>query len=231
MKRALVAVLFGCLTVGTGSLAMAFDNDQAAITVHLSPIPGGAKACDNAPTVDSKTIVSRLDAPNFCNDAGETEFSVWLLICNGSDSTGIAGAEFGIEYGPGLLLSTWSRCVDQDFPENNWPDSGTGNTVVWSLVTNCQNTNSEPFVPKTVVAIIGHLRAFVYGPEILQITPKPNSGDAKVADCDGAEESIFGQVPSHLGAAGFCYDGYNPCGLPTPVENKTWGAIKSGFGG
>lgn len=228
MKRALVAVLFGCLTLGFASLAIAADNDQAGIALHVGPVVSKLP-CDNAPALTAATIQSAAAGAN------TDSYTVYVLVCNGSDSTGVSGAEFGIDYNgnpsAGVDADGWTACGDLEFPNSNWPDANTGNIVTFNPGSNCQNTPSEPFVPQTVIAILGALDVTAYTPDILSVIPRPVTGFAKVSDCNGAEDDLLdlgGSEPSHLGQAEFGLgSGYNPCGLPTPVENTTWGAIKN----
>ena len=227
MKRALIGLLFGCLTMGIASISFAGDNQQAAIAVHVGPSVTKLP-CQNQPVLTSATMSTQA--------CGAGEYNAWLLVCNGSDSTGVAGAEFGIQYdglsGSGIDVNQWSLCGDLEFPQANWPSSGEGTIITFEPSTNCQNTNSEPFVPKTVIAILGVLNVSVYSPDALSIIPRTTQFDtkAKVADCDSAEDDLTLLAPSHLGIAEFCAGpGYNPCGLPTPVEPTTWGAIKGAY--
>lgn len=236
MKRALVAILTGCMTLGVASLAMAYDNDQAAIVAHVTP--AGAFDCNTLPGLTSGSIVTQASDGGCVGGVG-SQWDVWLVVCNGSDSTGVRGAEFGIDYNPdpygGIYVANWTLCADQDFPDANWtPGGGTSSpasdVVTW-IPENCQITNSEPFVPKTVIAVMGVLNVWLYSPDRLQIIPKPQSGRAEIADCDGAQETILLPGPSHLGYSDFCLSaGYNPCGLPTAVEPTTWSRLKQ-FGG
>jgi hypothetical protein len=234
MKRALVAILFGCMTLGLASLAMAFDNDQAAIVAHITPhlsqvcTPG---AQGGGMGLTGNTLVTGVNDGSGCNDnIGGARWDVWLLVCNGSDSLGVRGAEFGITYNPdpfgGLYGIGWNLCADQNFPEPGWPSPDRGNTITW-IPASCQIQNSEPFVPQTVIAVMGSVDMITYDPDVLQIIPKPLSGRAEIADCNGAQESILGNSPSHLGFSEWCLGpGYNPCGLPTATEPTTWGRLK-----
>ena len=238
MKRALIGLLLSCfMTMGLSAIVFAGgDNDRAAISVHITPIVI-KNICDNQPTPTADTMVT--EWPTDCmNPAG---YSIWILVCNASDSTGIAGMEFGIDYdgmvGSGIDVDAWTMCALAEYPEGDgeqgpaldWPAAGTGNIIVWDRLADCQNTLSQEYVPYTVVAIGGVLNVSVYSPDQLSITPRPTSGFAKVANCASAEDRIDGLTPSHLGIGGFCLSGYNPCGLPTPVEQTTWGRVKQQY--
>jgi len=230
MKRALLVLICGCLVVGVAPAVYAgVTNASACISTHIGPsitkLP-----CDNQPSLNRFNIVTRVDVGVNCLDE---DWNIWLLVCNGSDSLGIAGMEFGIDYdgalGSGMDVNAYTLCGDLEFPNPNFPDAGTGNIITWIPQTNCQDQNSEPFVAGSVIAIGGVLNVQLYSPDQLSITPRPVSGFAKVADCNSAETNITGLVPSHLGVAGFCMPGYNPCFAPTPVEDTTWGRLKGKY--
>jgi hypothetical protein len=236
MKRALIGLLLGCLmTMGLSSIALAGgDNWQAAISVHITPMIQKLP-CNTPPSPIAATMVTDVSC------TAPEGYSVWILVCNGSDSTGIAGMEFGIDYdgalASGIDVDSWNLCADLEFPEGDgsggpaadWPEAGTGTIITWDRLLNCQDISSEPYVPHTVVAIGGVLNVWGYGPDQLVITTRPVSGFAKVANCKASEDRIDGMVPSHLGIAGFCLPGYNPCGLPTAVEPTTWGRVKQQY--
>ncbi len=244
MKRALVVLLFGCLTLGVASLAVAdpdITNFQAAISVHVTPVVTKNVCTTNQPHPTSATMVTDVQDPNGCTGGlGSSDYSIWILVCNANDSTGIAGMEFGISYDgaatSGIDVQNWSLCGDLDFPSGGsdgqptWPADGSGNIITWAYDTNCQQTLSEPYVPNTVVAIGGALNVSLYSPDLFSITPRPVSGFLKVANCHRAETNLTGVVPSHAGAASFCTGGsYNPCGAPTPAKETTWGKIKQQY--
>jgi hypothetical protein len=233
MKRALVALLFGCMALGLTSLAYAGNNSQASIVLHVAPYVQ-KNQCTSVGPLTNATIVT--EATCDTTDA----FTVYLLVCNGSGNedpanpgTGVAGLQCGITYdgmvGAGVDVDSWTLCADLDFPDANWPNAGGGTTITWDPNTNCQIQNSEPYVPNTVIAVAGAFNVFLNGPDVMAVIPRPVDGRAKVADCNAAEDDITGKVPSQLGQAGFCLTGYNPCGLPTPVENTTWGNIKKSY--
>lgn len=234
MKRALVAVLFGCMTLGFASLAFAGNNIQASIALHVGAYTQ-KNVCTAAGPLTNGTMA-------FDNIAPFGNYSVYLLVCNGSDRdlenpsalrTGVAGFQCGIDYngavGAGVDVFGWTLCANQEFAQPGWPASGTGNTITWAPATDCQDVNSEPYVPGTVIAIGGVFAVEVLSPDFMSVIPRPVDGKAKVADCNAAEDDITFNTPSQLGIAGFGLPGYNPCGLPTPVQNSTWGGIKKAY--
>jgi hypothetical protein len=231
MKRILVPLLAGCSTLVLSAPAPAGNNSQASIAVHIGP--GTQKnLCDAAGSLTASTVVSEVQ-PGNCGTG--LDYNVYVLVCNGSsvgnfvpEGTGVAGAEFGIQYGPGLTIQASARCADLDFPSADWPDPGSGTVATFSD-TNCQSAPSEPFVPNSTIALLYGFNVFLTGPEQFSITARPASGLAQVADCDAVEDDITSEAPSHLGIGGFCASGYSPCGLPTPVEESTWGRVKSQF--
>ncbi len=219
MKRFLSTVVMGSvLAVALAGNASAFDNSQAGIALHVGSVTS-KNAC-SLPGLKANTI--NYQEPS--SSPGRFYYT-YLLVCNASDSTGIKGVECGIQYqNPTIQVYNWNLCATLEFPSTGWPNSGGGNLVTWNA---CQNTNTEG-TRYTVIAVAGYFYMGAYGPSTMSVTPRPNSGFAKVADCSAREDDLTLAFPSHLGVAGFAgQGGYNPCGAPTPVQNSTWGAIKS----
>ena len=187
-------------------------------------MPGAASPPCN-PGVTAPTLVYQTPQSSPANF-----FWTYLLTCNGSDSTGIAGMEMGIQYPTSIQVYNWVSCANLQFPDGIWPNSGGSNLLTWTLA-NCNNDRSEPAVPRTVIAIGGYFYMGAYGPSQMFVTPRPVSGRAKVADCSSREDDLTFAVPSHLGVAGFAgAAGYNPCGAPTAVAPSTWSGIKTLIG-
>lgn len=223
MKGIVSTVLLGALVAGLAGSASAFDNKQAGIALHIIPANSlpAPQACN--PPVTAPTLVYQTPGNSQNNDF----FWTYLLVCNGSDSTGVAGMEMGVSYPPSIVFYNWVACSDLQFPDGVWPNSGGSNLLTWTLA-NCNNDRSEPGVPRTVIAIGGYFYMGAYGPSQLSVIPRPVSGRAKVADCSSREDDFTFAVPSHLGVAGFAgAPGYNPCGAPTPVQESTWSKVKS----
>jgi hypothetical protein len=236
MKRALSTVILGSLVAialaSPASAQFVFDNDQAAIALHIGDVTS-KNVC--SPSVTAATM--RVDAP-LSGPSGPFYYS-YLLVCNGSDSTGIQGMECGIDYQGGfapaggafpISVFSWTLCGNLEFPFTGWPAPGGSNLITWTDA-NCNIEQSEPGVPRTVIAIGGYFYMGAYGPSTMSVIPRPASGRAKVADCSAREDDITTLFPSHLGVAGFGAPGtgYNPCGAPTPTRATTWGGVKSLF--
>ena len=220
MKGFVSTVLLGALVVGLAGSAAAFDNKQAGIALHITPAQVGPTNCN--PPVTAPTLVYQ--TPSVSPDQF---YWTYLLVCNGSDSTGIAGMEMGVQY-PGVIqIYNWISCSDLQFPDGIWPNSGGSNLLTWTLA-NCHLDRSEPAVPRTVIAIGGYFYMGAYGASQMSVIPRPVSGRAKVADCASREDDFTFAIPSHLGVAGFGgAAGYNPCGAPTAVAPTTWSGIKN----
>jgi hypothetical protein len=230
MKRALVGLLLGCvLMMGVTVVAMAGDNTQAGIAFHVTTYVDKDPCGTGLPSVLNYTLVD--EVPSF---APGDQFSVWVLVCNGSDSVGVSAIEYGLDYDgnplSGVDINSFTDCTDLSYPMDNWPEPASGTINIWTYNNHCQTTNSQPYVPKTVIAIAGMFNVQVYSPDQFALTPRPVSGVASVVGCDLAQDNIApGPVPSHLGIAGFGAPGYSPCGAPTPTEQTTWGKIKTQY--
>jgi hypothetical protein len=161
MKRALLGLLVGCLTLGLASVVMAGNNDQAGVSLHVTKPPTKATRCDaDAPSWHKQGGRAIDPRGKSCFQGQTGDFDVWVVVCNGSDSIGVAGVEFGINYDgaqfSGIDVSAWRNCGDLEFPQAGWPDAGTGNIVTWDpdggpnpipggppIPPNCQNQPAE----------------------------------------------------------------------------------------
>lgn len=255
MKRALLGLLVVSLTFGVSSVALAGGNPNAGVGLHITNPPAKATTCvGDAPTFGQqggKKIVTK-GLP--CTSGQYGSFDVWVLVCNGSDSLGVAGVEYGLEYdgsnGAGVDVLSWRLCGDLEFTSGNYPAAGSGNIVTWEPSLNCQNTpaefhgtggggqgdtdpNGKLPVPGSVIAVAGVLRVNVTGADVMEITPRPVSGRLKVADCTAAENDLTNAMVSRAGVAAFCsnFNGYNFCakGALQGEQTTTWGKIKSQY--
>lgn len=234
MKRALFATVLGaCFSVVLGAgAALAFDNNQAAIALHIAPAGGSC----TVPGLRGATLNQQT---NMLSNPGTGPFYyVYLLACNASDSTKVGGIECGIQYQgefnelgnptQPLVVFGWTRCSTFDFQSTGWPAPGGGNVMTWDAL-NCPGTRSEPLVKYSVIAIGGYFYVGAYAPSTMYVTPRPVTGSAAVSDCQARVDFVHGLIPTHLGSAGFGTVGFNPCGAPTPVQNSTWSTIKGQY--
>jgi hypothetical protein len=231
MKRALLGLLVACTTLGLASVALAGENANAGISLHITKPTAKAVQCVAFSAADNAT--DPFDTKGQPCSGGTASFDVWVVICNGSDSVGLAGAEFGIEYdgasGSGVDVEAWKTCADLEFPQDDWPASGSGNLVTWA---DCQMENlvQNPPQARTAYAVAGVFSVSVYGQDQMEVTPRPVSGRMKVADCLAVEDDITDALVARGGIATFCTNrqGYNYCkGKNLPGGDTTWGKLKS----
>jgi hypothetical protein len=241
MKRALLGLLVACSTLGLASVALAGENANAGISLHLTSPTNKAANCTTSFTYKTsgndpfKYKTKDTECPG-----GESDWVCWLVVCNASDSVGVAGAEFGLDYdgadGSGADIEGWKLCADLEFPMDGWPAAGTGNLVTWEPSLNCQRNQLYPGVAGSGFAVIGYVNVHTYGSDVMEIVGRQVTGYLKVADCNAVEDdltSVSGggkNIVERGGRASFCGGGHpysyckrnNLAGGPT-----TWGAIKS----
>lgn len=222
MKRVLASVIVaGLATVAFATSSHAGANANAKIQLHVLGTTAKAQCTRTAATPACQSVIT--NAPVGGN------YYTYLLVTDGNQAAGIAGVQFGIVYPAGWFVE-WHICATLEFAMAGFPQSGTGDLVTWDSTTRCQR--SEPGGAGTgVVAPAGYFYMTPYTPGVMQVVPRQADNVAKVADCTAAEDVVEGggvvRTPSHLGAAGFPSGGFNPCGLVTPVQSTTWGAVKS----
>jgi len=239
MKRALLGLLVGCMTLGLASAAMAGENAQAGISLHITK-PAAKTVCGEMPyNAGTSNPFTTFAKPCTATDI----WNVWVVVCNASDSLGVAGAEFGIEYdaatGSGVDVTQWQLCADLQFQSDFWPEAGSGNLVTWEPDINCQTAaldvaNPGPF---PAYAIVGLFSVTTWGKDQMEVTTRPSSGRMKVADCLAQEDDITGALVARGGIAMFCGSpakrkGYDYCqtGSLNDIEESTWGRIKAQYG-
>jgi len=232
MKRALASVIAaGIATAALSTVSFAGPNADANIELHILGL-----TTKNACTRNS-ALQGGFTQPNcdqLVNEAGLGYFYVHVLVTDGDAAAGVAGMQFGIQYGSGMLdgvgidIFDWFLCATLEFPQPAplWPNNGGGTLITWDSTNRCQQF--EPGgVGTGVVANAGYFYMGAYGPATFQITVRPVDGFAKVASC-AAEEDDLG--PGDLGAATFGIGpqtGYSPGCDVVPTVNTTWSSVKS----
>lgn len=155
-----------------------------------------------------------------------------MIASPDSYTSPICGVQTGIAYdtdGPGnpkLEVVSWHACSDLEFPGDDWPASGSGNTMTWA----------ENF--STDINVAGYFEVVAHGPATMSIIPWPNTGETKIANCMAREYAL--EVPPDRlgwvswGNAGFgvdtdgCNPVLGPCqGGTVPARPSTWGRLKA----
>jgi hypothetical protein len=254
MKRALLGLLIGCLTVVFAGTALAGQNTEAGIAIHIGKKLAVTKGdvCAQAPDFFTGGVPQGADlfkvkdsnCPTQGDPMNPVVFDIWVVVCGANDSVGIAGIEYGLEYdfasGSGVDVQSWASCTDLQFPNTGFPFlPNTGNIQTWDRFNNCQRTaqvttqgSRSEVVPNTVFAVAGWARVAVRGSDAISVIPRPITGKLKVADCESKEDDLTGRIESR-GSATFCSNrfGYNPCSARNlATEESTWGRIKTLFG-
>lgn len=247
MKRVLASIIVaGMAVTAMSSTSFAGANANAKIQLHLAGLTTKAQCTRTVARPACAGIVTH-------GDLYPAVYFAYVLITDGDATAGLAGLQFGIQYGStkndavGVDIFGWTLCATLEFqqPTPVWPENGGGNLITWDMTNVCQRF--EPGGAGTgVVADAGYFYLGAYSAADMYITERPVDGMSKVADCSAAEDNIEGSGngtntqnepvyhnPSHLGSLGFGagHNGYSPCGLNTPVENTTWSAVKSLYNG
>jgi len=235
MKRlnviALVALVAG---IGAGG-AEGATYTHAKLALHLT----------HPPSKNTTAIICGTESPVGLNIAcssyvvdGTTgaSYSLYVVLAgaNAADTSeaiaaGTKGVTFGINYNgatsAGVDVTGWTSCADLEFG-NDWPNAGGGNVLTW---VECQ---THDVAPDGVHVVVGALAIYAYSADVFTITPNNKLGvpAMQAADCSGAQWDIIpGNVsrvsfdPTHPG----CNACITPCGVP--VEQSTWGKIKSRY--
>lgn len=247
MNCALAVDEDGFVYAGTSSGIVKFDNHaqsegpperlephDGAILLHVGSAQGASTGCEGLPD-EPREIVTK----GFADTGGGATYYVYVL---GSPSTvkdrndGLTGLQMALDYmfadsaNVNLKVFGWQPCSVLDFPQDNWPKSGTGNTITWTAnPSTCQRRD---------LVVAGYFYVVAYTPVTLSIVGYPSTGKGKIANCAGAEVVVdptrmgwvsFGGA-ARAGITGGCNPLVTPCREPdTPVESTTWGRLKTLF--
>ena len=205
--------------------------------LHIEDTAPGDTVCDQAPDTPEAVITEAVAKAD-----GSARYFVYILGADNDPDVNafLTGFQLGISYDEnqggnnGLAILDWQHCSDLEWPRDDWPQSGSGNTITWA-VDACQTDR---------IAVAGYFYLSAYTPSIMAIIPFPVTGVVKVANCYGAESPLETVVPmSAVGwvsmggaAVGTDSDGCNPIletctgvNQTTPVEPITWGRLKTLF--
>lgn len=225
MSRLIKMSVFLIVSALLSGNALAGTLDNIKLALHLEPHSGKAHCTTNAPTEFGCN--NYLAASNLVvNGNTNTSYDMYIAALD-VPVTGIAGMEFGLSYNGNTAAYTTYLCADQEFAGEGWPHDNGVNTITW---IGCQNT-VDPTDPQGEVAAVAYaIYIYAYSTDTICITPKSNSGVLGAADCAAGNSSLLVQYPLNMGCVGLGLLGFSPCEVfYSPVEETTWGAIKSQF--
>jgi hypothetical protein len=155
----------------------------------------------------------------------------YAFMCGVNDTAdaGISKIEFGIRYEPvghrGVDIFSWTTCGSNDLPTPNWPQSESGNVVIWN-----ECVRSDPGGQYgDAIACAGYFYLSAYTADQLRIIPYHQTQDSGPAVTDCSERRLLlpsSEVGFVAFSAGAQDSGYNPCGIVTPTQGVTWSKVK-----
>jgi hypothetical protein len=189
--------------------------DGPKIAGHLTAYTA-AKICQNAPKPPCNPGTGSLVVHGEVN----TPYNLYLLVLDGSATTGIAGASFGIEYDEaangGLDVFSWVLCADAEYsggPAGSpWPAAGSGNMIIWDAGDACQQTSASGDTDGGVTAVLGCFYVYAYSEDVFQIGRREFAAapDFRVCTCEPGEKNL--ELPGAAGKVGFgSGQGVDPC--------------------
>lgn len=219
--RIILAAVAALGLVWSGSASA--QPEAPAIMLHVGAVTSKGPCDQPSDTCSELTTVG---------DASNSTYNVYLIAVPGPDMNNrLSGAEMGIWYETGLntqlQVFTWTRCATLDFPSTDpaWPSPGSWNTVTWSPEA-CNEMNTE-------AAVAGYFYVSAYSPALMTVTPNPNTGAFKVAQCPNGEINLDANRAGWVSFGGASSqsdnDGCNPCVEtcePVAARTTTWGGLK-----
>jgi hypothetical protein len=213
MKR--IALCLATLVIPVAAFAQ--DDPAASINVLLTP-PSYSGCGDPA--------FNFIDAGS-CADLSSSgtggQGFLWVVLSREGGFSGVGGCQFGLNHT--VAASGWTLCTGgSEVPEGGWPASGTGNAVTWG---------GGCYVSPGSNAKIGFLAVNPDNGGSIAITADPRVGSSVWADCDAALwtvcEQYLGSDDLASGTSPSCGDASATGCTATPIEETTWGGIKSLF--
>lgn len=234
-RRALTLILLTLLAgVSSTPPVDAGQNAQAGVALHYYGPTSSPHCAISLPYGTSIQTQAYLHSPPW--------FYAYLLVCNGSTTSGVGKIECGLSYsgrydanggGYPVTVFGWTLCADAEAPINGWPAPGGGNAISWAP-TRCVRTPDQDGRPNTALGIAGYFYMGAYASVDsayeMSIAPYPGSGTVRVYDCAGNADTIFplprARQTGELGLG--ANPGYNPCAeFPVPAKTVSWSMIKA----
>ncbi len=204
MRRIVSVLLVVMAALGTAApWALAGPNAGGTLIVHypdLSYTADTADYCGLAPLSSCVNAVSEIDG------SGPSAVKVWKVYAAfvGGSSPRLKGVSFGITYSGNLTIPAqeYGTCGDVEFPDNTWPRSGTGNSVIWD--------NPQTTILVECYWFAGYVTG---GAGTFTLGPNPSLGG------DFTDDSIPPKVDpiDAYGTMGFSTAGNDPCPVVLPT--------------
>ncbi|MCA9759242.1 MAG: choice-of-anchor D domain-containing protein, partial [Candidatus Eisenbacteria bacterium] len=146
---------------------------------------------------------------NYCNQAdpwlpADGERYTWWVLAAFPDGSSprMTGVQFGIDYwSDEVEITDWGICGDLAIPDQNWPQPGSGISVVWTSTQTSQVTPVGWFETRVLQAYVGY-SAYVY----IEESSRPEGG----AFVDDSVPGILDPIADY-GVMGFGDPGENYC--------------------
>ena len=232
MKRMLVCLAVGAMVAAFAAPVFAGTLDLARVGLHIQGHNTKNWCTTNAPSTFGCDAVAETSTMNTVAAVG-VSYDMYIVVVDIPVAAGLQGIEFGISYDPvgasGLDAFGVVSCASLEVPGLGWPNAGGVATYTW---TTCQGTVDAGDPQGEMYQICASIYAYAYGPDTACIEKKA-SGVLGGTDCAATSSDLVPHFPLNAGCVDFGGGtGSHPCvQLVTPVEETTWGAIKSQFEG
>jgi len=221
-----LAILF--VLAGILATPMAYaQHPNAKVALHIQTHVTKGSPCPAYTPAVCSTFVTEGDI--------STNYDIYMIIAQGDEFSDLAGVTVGIAYegstvatGTGIWNGGFTLCADLEFPQTAWPETGSGNVITFDAISNCQNGNPGDGTQ----ALIGAFYVYAYEASQFALINHPASDKIAVANCSASENDIPATSAGFVDFGGNL--GCNPClasCVPTPVEETTWGSVKTLFKG
>jgi hypothetical protein len=193
-----------------GSASMAGTNKEAKLALHVVEHSFRTVVC-SVPASDFPCNPGRI-SPFITSVKSPGAYDVYVFVTDGDSVSGVAGASFGISYDntpySGLDVISASFCGNMTNPYKGWPDSSSGVSVAWRYSDNCRRTVASGDKSRGVTVLVGCIRVYDYGPDILSLVPNPRDHQVTISNCACELDTLW---PPNVGEVGFGKPGYDPC--------------------
>ncbi len=174
------------------ALVWASSGTASTLALHVVPLapPDSSAAC-GAP-------VAGVPCDQFTTAAAPGAVYDVYVVAVGGDSSGIAGARFGIDYfpatpGSGTLVQSWTSCADLQAPADGalgaWPAPTSGNALTWSGP--CPSGVLAGSESEGERLVLGVFTVTSYTADSFVLAPHPGPGTRlSYTNCSGAETPV-----------------------------------------